>query len=336
MTSEQGKVSHWIISLLLIALAIMSIILLVLLKPELFGLDRMGKGKGKEAQQESLDTCGDWLRASTLPQGTLEYGVSGANGQWSNRVDWKRGYMEVAAFGTADKRKAINLAHSKIMALHTARALAYEKIAETINGLSLNGYANYQNAALQDSSLRTEVQGVIKGAQEIMARYCRVEDGSVMAQVTMGIWLKNMRAKAVRWSCHDKRRTRSCRTWSRAQKCTGDCNYTGLIVSVPKHLNARPAMSVQILAQNGDALYTPAGLSINYISREGTVGYTSSEIDAKKNPRVGKRPLLVNAVAVQGGYNADLIVSDADAKRIINADAAGKFLSKCRVMIVLP
>jgi hypothetical protein len=95
-------------------------------------------------------------------------------------------------------------------------------------------------------------------------------------------------------------------------------------------------MSVQILAQNGDALYTPAGLSINYISREGTVGYTSSEIDAKKNPRVGKRPLLVNAVAVQGGYNADLIVSDADAKRIINADAAGKFLSKCRVMIVLP
>jgi len=53
------------------------------------------------------------------------------------------------------------------------------------------------------------------------------------------------------------------------------------------------------------------------------------------NERVADRPLVVKGIKVSGRNRSDVVVSDFDAKAVQELMKTLKFLSECRVMIVV-
>ena len=46
-------------------------------------------------------------------------------------------------------------------------------------------------------------------------------------------------------------------------------------------------------------------------------------------------PMVVKGVGVQGANKADLVLAAGDVPRVKGADSSGKFLSNCKVMILI-
>ena len=92
-------------------------------------------------------------------------------------------------------------------------------------------------------------------------------------------------------------------------KYRGKQKYTGLIVSAPG-LGAKPAMFPQVLdGPSGLQVFGPNHVGKKYAIEKGVVGYAPSVQKAMGHERVGKNPLVVKAIKVEGLNKAKLVVS---------------------------
>jgi hypothetical protein len=132
-----------------------------------------------------LDAQRWWEEAeSTSPLDEITIERDGAR-----RVNWVDGYLEVAAEGTCDPSISVSQAHCRSLALKTARALAYEKLAETVYGINIDAENSYRDRVLQNARLRTETHGLIRGARVVDESHELMPDGSVLARVRLGLLL---------------------------------------------------------------------------------------------------------------------------------------------------
>ncbi len=111
-------------------------------------------------------------------------------------------------------------------------------------------------------------------------------------------------------------------------------NYTGLIIDA-KGLDVVPSLGFSVLVEDSkEVLYAPSTVDrMSVINNRGMAGYASSIDDAKKNPRVGKNPMVVKAIK-PGPWPTSLYISKQDAARIYNANLENSFLKNLRVVIV--
>ena len=67
----------------------------------------------------------------------------------------------------------------------------------------------------------------------------------------------------------------------------------------------------------------------------GIAGYEKDLDAAKKNDRIGDKPLVVKGMEAIGRNRANLVVSRSDSDRIREAAMGQTFLNQCRVVLVL-
>ena len=109
-------------------------------------------------------------------------------------------------------------------------------------------------------------------------------------------------------------------------------------VSVPPHDNSAMdgyAVRHADLSADADTRLTVVGTA--YAGRHGIGGWLPDYHFALKHERAGDNPLVIRAVGVQGSYQANAVVSDADAALIIEANQGSRdhFLENCKVIFVL-
>src|SRR5262249_6578199 len=110
--------------------------------------------------------------------------------QTAARLKWDDGYIEVRAGAAADKTIALNAAHAVSLATDAARAQAYAKLAEVIEGVSIDGTTIVKNAMVTDQTVVQRVQGRIRGAVQVGAPSVRADaNGAVWVEVVLGIRL---------------------------------------------------------------------------------------------------------------------------------------------------
>ena len=255
------------------------------------------------------------------------------------RVKWDDGYIEIRAGATADPKKSANLAHARSVALKTARHLAYEKMLETIKGMSLTSSTIYRKELMANSTLRTGLKGFVRGARVIKEEEKFLQDGSIWVEVTIGQILYGKKslsaASANVLETEPKKPLNLFAPKNDAHKKLAlYSGYTGLIIDA-RNMGVRPAMFPKIVAPDGRAVYSPNKTSQEYILTQGLVGYATSTERAKEQGRVGKNPLVVKAQRVSGLHQADVVVGEADAVRIFAADIKSKILNEARVVFVI-
>ena len=106
---------------------------------------------------------------------------------YASTVDWENGYVEVVGEATCDPSLSVNQGHCYTMALKAARALAYEKLAETVHGLHVSSSNTFEDEVIKNTTLRTAVNGLIQNARIVSEEQTVMPDGSPLVRVRLGI-----------------------------------------------------------------------------------------------------------------------------------------------------
>jgi hypothetical protein len=162
------------------------------------------------------------------PQSRLDQRITDGSGQSAGRLKWDDGYIEVQAGATADRALAFNKAHERSLALDAARQLGYFKLAEIVEGVAIDGVTVVKNAMVADQTVRSTVQARIKGAVVVSETVKDLPDGSVWAEIVMGLRLRgggSVTDSVAGWSA-----ARPADTFKADQSFRVNDTYTGLII----------------------------------------------------------------------------------------------------------
>ena len=238
----------------------------------------------------------------------------------------------------------INAGQARRSAMRIAKQDALRQLIEIINGVNVTSETTV-SGAMFDDMIKTQVQGAIRGARQIgQPKYLSDTSVEVVYEVKMADIsrvLLPMAEKAPTLTFDNVNVTVSgtVATAPEQQQAGTDTGVksggvTGIIID-GTGLGLRPAMSPRILNQGGSVVYGPGQYSRDYAAANGVVGYAKSLDQAKSDTRVQGNPLIIRGASTSGSTSADVIISNADAGKLVVADGAAGLLKNCRVMIVL-
>jgi hypothetical protein len=227
------------------------------------------------------------------------------------------------------------------MALRAAKMDAMRNLLEATKGVRIDSNTVVRNFAIQSDVIRSEINGVVRGAKIVDESY--MSDGTV--EVTIEISLHGEFSEAVLPA--EIKKIEPIRPISNSSNKKPDTpemeikpskpeseELTGLIVDARK-LKLNPALAPRILDENGKEVYGTSFVSREYALERGITGYTKNLDSAKKNDRVADNPLIVKGINSYGQAKTDVIISNSDASRLKNASEHLEFLKKCRVLVVV-
>ena len=110
--------------------------------------------------------------------------------------------------------------------------------------------------------------------------------------------------------------------------------YTGLVVDVSE-FKFNPSLAPRIYSRAGRLLYGPEFIIRLVGVRRGIAAFAKSFRQSNVKNRAGRHPLLTIALAVNGKYRTDAVISDKDAELIFQAKQTIRNLQKCRVVFLI-
>ncbi|MEW6774697.1 MAG: LPP20 family lipoprotein [Bdellovibrionota bacterium] len=266
--------------------------------------------------------------AAAFAQGSFFGDAGGAYVQQSGpgQLNWQSMKMRVSGQG-APNANAPNIAVARLGAERAAKADAFRNALETIQGVYVNSESTVQDFMLQSDTIRTRVEGVLKGFQVVDRKY--FSDGGV--EIIIEVPVSGEMAAALIGNQQFGQVPAAPAPGAAAPQ--GPV-YTGLIIDA-RGLGAKPAMSPKVVDERGSEVYGSAMVGREFALDLGVVGYAKDLEAAKTNDRVANNALVVKATKVQGAKGTDLVLGQSDADGIRNASENLSFLSKCRVIILL-
>ena len=230
-------------------------------------------------------------------------------------------------------QNVINAGQARRAALRIAKQDALRQLVEIVNGVTLTSETT-MSGAMFDDVIKTQVQGVIRGAFQVGdPKYLSDTSIEVMYEVPMsGI----SEVVIPPGGFLDPFAPNAAAAPDAAAAAEGPTTgaITGLIIDCTV-LGVRPAMSPQILDQNGGIVYGPSNYTREYAIKNGVAGYAKGLDAGKEDDRVKGNPLVIKAVAASGSNNVDVIIGNSDIMRIRSANSSYGILKDCRVLIVL-
>ena len=230
-------------------------------------------------------------------------------------------------------QNVINAGQARRAALRIAKQDALRQLVEIVNGVTLTSETT-MSGAMFDDVIKTQVQGGIRGAFQVGdPKYLSDTSIEVMYEVPMsGI----SEVVIPPGGFLDPFAPNAAAAPDAAAAAEGPTTgaITGLIIDCTG-LGVRPAMSPQILDQNGGIVYGPSNYTREYAIKNGVAGYAKGLDAGKEDDRVKGNPLVIKAVAASGSNNVDVIIGNSDIMRIRSANSSYGILKDCRVLIVL-
>jgi len=261
-------------------------------------------------------------------------------------TDWEKSVVEATGYGVAPDY-ITNQAQAKIMAREAAITMAQRRLLETINGVQIDSEQTVKNAQVQSDIINKRVTGIVKGAQIIEEK--KVADKVYQVIIQVKFYGKDGIMKAI-FPNIGKESTETFnnndnsslefdndnQSYDNSEKdeTLVQSDYTGVIINT-LNIDAKPALAPKVYDENGSLVYGMSKIQSDGVITQGIVGYNRSLADAKANARVGKNPLIINAVKVKGRYGTDLVISKKDAKTLEQAGKSNGVFDNCKVVIVL-
>ena len=229
-------------------------------------------------------------------------------------------------------QNVINAGQARRAALRIAKQDALRQLVEIVNGVTLTSETT-MSGAMFDDVIKTQVQGVIRGAFQVGdPKYLSDTSIEVVYEVPMAGISEVMIPPT--GFLDPFAPTAAAPTDAAVADAPTTGAITGLIIDCTG-LGIRPAMSPQILDQNGGIVYGPSNYTREYAVKNGVAGYAKGLDAGKADDRVKGNPLVIKAVAVSGSNNVDVVIGNSDIMRIRSANSSYGILKDCRVLIVL-
>lgn len=253
-----------------------------------------------------------------------------AEAQTNGSVDWVNRIVKAKGIGAPNPN--MPEAAARPAAIRAAQQLALRNALELIKGISLNSATTIANSMVESDVVNTSISGFVKGFQfEANPHY--MSDGTVEIEVSLPIDGANGFGQTLFGGQVNLVSETPTATFTPTGAGTGA--YTGLIIDA-KGLSIKPALMPKILNETDKEIYGSAYVSREFAIKYGMCGYAKSLDNAKQlSDRIGKNPCMVKGIKAAGANKADIVISNADADVVQGAAKNLKFLSECRVVVIL-
>lgn len=229
------------------------------------------------------------------------------------QVNWTERVVLATGSGVPDDRLS-NVAQVRLEAERAAKGDAYRKIFETLRRVRVTASTS-GDGSLRRPEVSKQVQGIIRRCRTVDTRY--YSDGGV--DVVVRCPLDGGLASAL--VPIESRRALSTK---------GDAEYSGLIVDAVG-TKVRPALSPRLVDPDGNVVYAAPVVGPNPFRQYGAARFSRTVEAARRDSRVGSRPLIVKAVGL-GDTATDVQMSAEDSAKLSGGNLA--FLLEARVVIV--
>ena len=273
-------------------------------------------------------------------------------------IDWENKIVYAVGEGVPPK-DAISPAQARARAKRAATDEAYAALLEAVQEVRVDAESTTRNFVNENRVVRTKVEGFVKNPE--IEKLKQFEDGSFQIMMKMPMVGKGGLSTALypvqRGNIIQVRTVYEIGQSTGAtpqtpappegpqatpqtpgapspQSAKPEPSFTGLIIDA-KGLNAKPALYPRILTAGGQTVYDVATPNPNAAVEEGLVEYRKSLEAAKSLARVGANPLVIKATQMGGKYPTDLVLSEEDARKILEADGRAKFLGDAKVAVVI-
>ncbi len=272
-------------------------------------------------------------------------------GEMLGRIDWENMVIYSVGDGVMPP-DAISPAQARVRAKRAAIDEAYGGIVEMANEGRGDAESTTRNYVNENRVVHTKVTGMVKNAEITEIR--QHDDGSYQIMMRMPMTGVNglgsvllpvemERIRKVKVVSTTKRNDIASKPEisslqsnqdGNKQKAEKAENYTGLII-IAQGFEAKPAMYPRIITEDGNAVYDVTNVNPNAAVENGLVAYRKNLAAAEQVSRIGNNPLTIKAQKVSGKYNADIVISDEDARNIQEADSKGGILGEAKVVVVI-
>lgn len=243
-------------------------------------------------------------------------------------INWTKGVIQGKGIGAAPE-KYYGKPNARPMAIRAAKIVALRNILELVNGIRVDSNTVVKDFAIQSDTIRSQVEGMVKGAREVDVEYLSDGTVEVIMEISMyGNFSQVLLPQAIGAVPMETPGA------APGEAAPSSAVLTGLVVDA-RGLGVRPAMAPKVLDESGQEVYGSAFVSREFAVQQGMSGYAKDLGSAKQNQRVTANPLVVKGLRVQGPGQCDIVISNTDAVRLRNSAADLSFLEKCRVMIVV-
>ena len=224
----------------------------------------------------------------------------------------------------------INAGQARRAALRIAKQDALRLLIEIVNGVVVTSETTMSGAMLDDV-IKSQVEGAIRGAVQVgEPKYLSDTSIEVTYEVPMS-GITEILLSTSKWEAVSSNEGEIAMESLPSPK---PGMITGLIIDT-KGLGIKPAMSPQILDQNGGIIYGSGNFSREYAVQYGVVGYSKDLNQAMEDLRVVGNPLVVKGVGIAGTHQTDVIISNQDVFKVNNAESSAQILKNCKVMFIL-
>lgn len=109
--------------------------------------------------------------------------------------------------------------------------------------------------------------------------------------------------------------------------------YTGLLVDA-REVGISPAITVNIVDEKGQVLYSPRVVNRAVALRNGMVEYAGTWEEGIASKRSSSNPLVLKALRAKGKARSNIVISEEQAALLRQINNANKFLEEGRVVVV--
>jgi hypothetical protein len=240
-------------------------------------------------------------------------------------VDWNNRVIVAKGIG-APNPNAPEVA-ARPMAIQAARTDALRNTLELIKGIQMTSQTTVENFMVTNDVVTKQVQGYISTFKESDPKY--LSDKTI--EITVTVPMDNKLAEALLPASIGATPSAVISAPSGVQ----GGNFTGLIIDA-RGTGAIPALAPKVLDEDGREIYGSAYVKREWAVKWGMAGYAKSpEQAAQYKDRVGDSPSMIKAQKATGASKCDLVISNQDAQVIQAAAKNMKFLSDCKVIIII-
>lgn len=260
----------------------------------------------------------------------LGLGALGASAQiqtipGKGSIDWNA--RVITAIGIGAPNPSMPEVTARPMAIRAARDVALRNALELIKGVQMTSSTTVENFMVSSDVIRSSVEGYVRKFDVSEPRY--MSDKTI--EVTVSIPLDEELAQTLLPSSVTGAPTGRSSVVPAAKYR----NFSGLIIDA-RGTGAIPALAPKILDETGKEIYGSAYVSREWAVKWGMAGYAKTpEQAAALKDRVGDQPGMIKAVKATGATKCDLVISAQDAAEVAAAAKSMKFLSDCRVIVLV-
>jgi hypothetical protein len=261
-------------------------------------------------------------------------------------INWSEGVLSATGIGLMPRNES-DRARAYLKARSYARLEALANLLMLIDRVQIDAQYVGADYTTQSEEIRATISGFVRGAQVIDERKVLIE-GQEAVQVTVGTAMYGQRGLS-RYLLKPAFTAPSSVTEPALPRielvspntpATGTAvaegNYTGLIIDA-RGLKVQPAMAPRILKADGTVLYGVGKLDLDQLVEKGMAAYYRNLAAARADPRAGNNPLVLRPIGVyrRAVATTDVVLSDADAARLLAEDARTGFLKAMKVVFVV-